>query len=105
MDSGSELALEIGNFALEGGVLPGILLGELVQILAQLVVFPEQNKSDEGCGDCQKRKNHNKQFEKGHGFSSGCLIRCSDVRTGASKNLAVCFQEKPGSNLFRVKGY
>ncbi len=103
MDSGSELALEIGNFALEGSVLPGILFGELVQILAQFPIFPQQDEGDEGTGDCQKRKNHNKQFEKGHGFSSGCLILYSDIRTGAGKNLAICFQDKPGSNLFPDK--
>jgi len=34
MDCGGELALEIGNFALEGSVLFGIFFGELVQILA-----------------------------------------------------------------------
>jgi len=71
MDSGGELAFEIGNFALEGSVLPGILLGELSQIFAQFFVFPEQNESDKGRGDHQKRKDHNNQSEQGHGFSSG----------------------------------
>jgi len=103
VDSGSELAFKVGNFALEGSMLPGIFLLELAQILAQFIVFPKQNESDEGRGDRQKRKNHNNQFYQGHGFSSECLIRCSDVRTGAGKNLAVCFQEKPGSNLFQNK--
>ena len=103
VDCGGDLALEIGNFALEEGVLPGILLGELSQILAQSFVFPEQNESDKGRGDHQKRKNHNNQSNQGHGFSLGCLILCSDVRTGAGKNLAICFQDQPGSNLFRDK--
>jgi hypothetical protein len=104
VDSGSKLALEVGNFTLERIVLPGILLRELVQILAQFLVFPEQNERDERSGDRQKGKNRSKQFDKGHGFSLGCLILYSDVRTGAGKNLAICFQDKPGSNLFRDKG-
>ncbi len=40
MDCGGELTLEVGNLALEGGVLPGILIGQLVQILAQLFMLP-----------------------------------------------------------------
>jgi hypothetical protein len=50
---GGELALEIGNLALEGSVLPGIFFGELVQILAQLFILAEQNKGDERGGDHQ----------------------------------------------------
>jgi hypothetical protein len=104
MDRGSELALEVGNFALEGSMLSGIFLVEFVQALAQFLVFPEQSESDERRGDHQKRKSHRNQYDQGHGFSSGCLILYSDVRTGVGENLAICFQDKPGSNLFRDKG-
>jgi hypothetical protein len=41
VDCGSDLTLEVGNFALEGSVLSGILFGELAQIIAQFLVFPE----------------------------------------------------------------
>jgi hypothetical protein len=33
MEGGGELTLKIGNLALEGGMLPGILFCELIQIL------------------------------------------------------------------------
>ena len=52
-DCGGELAFEIGNFALEGSVLLGIFLGELVQIHAQLFILAEQNEGDERGGDRQ----------------------------------------------------
>jgi len=105
MDRGGELTPEIGNLALERGVLPGILFGELVQILAQFLVLREENESDERGGDRQNRKQHKNQLGKGHWASLGCVILDSDVRTTADKNLAICFQDQPGSNLFRDKHY
>jgi hypothetical protein len=67
MDGGGELTLKIGNLALEGGVLPGILFRELVQILTQFLVLPQQNEGDEGSGDRQNCKQHSNQLNKGHG--------------------------------------
>ena len=104
MGCGGELTLEVGNLALEGGVLLRIFFRELVQILAQLLILPEQNEGDKGGGDRQNGEKHKNQLSKGHGVSLGCVILCSDVRTGAGKNLAICFLDEPGSKPFRDKG-
>jgi hypothetical protein len=61
------LALEIGNLALEGGMLPGILFREMVQVLTQFLVLPEQNEGDKGGGDRQNCEKHQNQLSKGHG--------------------------------------
>jgi len=45
--------LRSANFALEGSVLLGIFLGELVQIHAQLFILAEQNEGDERGSDRQ----------------------------------------------------
>ncbi len=102
MGCGAELALEIGNLALERGMLPRILFREPVQILAQSLVLREQNEGDKGGGDRQNCEKHKNQLSKGHGVSLGCVILCSDLRTGAGKNLAICFQGDPCSNLFYI---
>jgi hypothetical protein len=109
MGCGPELALEIGNLALEGGMLLRILFRKMVQVLTQFLVLPEQNEGDEGGGDRQNGEKHQNQLGKGHGSSLGCMIfgvhdLCSDVRTEASKNLAICFPGDASSNLFRHKG-
>ncbi|PYU57148.1 MAG: hypothetical protein DMG56_22800 [Acidobacteria bacterium] len=104
MDGGQELALEVGDLSLEGDVLPGILFPELVQIFAQFFVLPQQNEGDKRGGQCQKRKQHKNQLSKGHGISLTWVILDSDVRTTAGKNLAVCFQDHPGSKRGLYKG-
>src|ERR1700719_2066616 len=45
-----------------------------------------------------------KSAQQGAWGSLGCMILCSDVRTRAGKNLAICFLDDPCSNLFRHKG-
>jgi hypothetical protein len=67
MDGGGELTLKIGNLALEGGVLFGILFRQLIQILTQFLVLPEESESNEWRGDRQNGKQHNNQLNKGHG--------------------------------------
>ena len=104
MDGGQELALEVGDLSLEGDVLPGILFPELVQIFAQFFVLPQQNEGDKRGGQRQKRKQHKNQLSKGHGVSLTWVILASDVRTTAGRNLAVCFQDHPGSQLRLCKG-
>jgi hypothetical protein len=94
-----ELSLEVGNLALKGGVLPGVLFRKLVQILAQFLVLPEQNEGNERSGDRQNCEQHKNQLNKGHWASLGCVILCSDVRTAAGRNLAICSQDGPGSNI------
>jgi hypothetical protein len=71
MDSGAELALEIGKLALEGGMLPGILFREMVQVLTQFLVLPEQNEGNKWGGDRQNCEKHQNQLNKGHGFPWG----------------------------------
>jgi hypothetical protein len=67
LDRSSKLAPEISNLSLESGVRPGILFGKLVQILAQLLIFPQQRESDERSSDHHKSKQSNHQLSKGHG--------------------------------------
>jgi hypothetical protein len=55
-------------------MLPGILSGKLVEILAQFLVFPEEHKRDERSGDRQNYKQHDNQLSKGHGVSLACVI-------------------------------
>jgi hypothetical protein len=74
MGRGAELALEIGNLALEGGMLPRILFRETVQVITQFFVLPEQNEGDKGGGDRQNCEKHKNQLNKGHGISLGCVI-------------------------------
>ncbi len=51
VDRGGQLTLEVGNLALEGSVLPGILFMEVVQLLPQLVVLHNEKERDERGGD------------------------------------------------------